>query len=624
MTSKQIRNICTIAHVDHGKTTLVDHLFRQSGQFESHKAQEDRVMDSQDLERERGITISAKNAAFQLGEVKVNIVDTPGHADFSGEVERIMGMVDGAILLVDAAEGPLPQTRFVLEKAIAKGLKLIVCINKVDRPEVQGSTLIEDCENKVFDLFVELGASDEQADFPIVYACAKKGWCTDDRGAVDALVAGEADGSLEPLFKMILELPAPEVEGGEDAGFMISSLSYSDFVGTLALGKMLRGTIKKNQTLYRHGVDGEGRPKGESFQVAKIYIFDGLKMAEVESLSGGDIGLVAGNEHFSIGDTLAPKDVRPFERIAVEAPTMRMMFSINTSPMSGKEGKPLQSRELKERLWRETLHNPALRLEDTENADQFYLYGRGELQFGIIIEQMRREGVEFMVGRPGVLYQKNGEELLEPFERLVLDLPEVYSGDVTQIFQERKGAMTLYENLGGSLTEPRVRLTFEIPTRGILGTKSRYLTATRGAGLMSSEYLEHRPYAGFISHRNSGSLIADRQGTTTAYALAQIQARGVLFLGEGIEVYEGMIIGETPKENDLNVFASRPKKLTNVRSSGSDGLIMLNGVKKMSLEECIEWIEDDEWIEITPQNIRLRKKVLQANQRSVRKKDRMD
>lgn len=618
-----IRNICTIAHVDHGKTTLVDHLFRQSGTFAAHKDAEERVMDSGDLERERGITISAKNAAFHLDGTKINIVDTPGHADFGGEVERIIGMVDSAILLVDAAEGPLPQTRFVLEKAIRNKLDILVCINKVDRPEVMGSDLISDCENKIFDLFIELEATEAQCEFPIVYACARDGWCTRDVSEIPDLISGDKKGDMTDLFKLILDTPAPQLPEGQDPFMLVSSLSYSEFVGSMALGRVTSGSFKKGQSIVRYGVDSDGQPKQEKVQITKIFSFSGLSQKETDSLDAGDIGLIAGTELFEIGDTLALDGSTPLPRIEVEAPTMKMIFSINTSPGAGTEGKPLQSRELRERLAREARSNPALKLTDSDNSDQFYLHGRGELQFGILIETMRREGLEFMVGRPDVLikHDENGHKL-EPFERLVIDLPEIYAGDITKIYQERKGALTLYENLPGNTSEPRVRLTFEIPTRGVLGTKSASLTASRGTALMSSEYLEHREDAGYISHRQNGSLVADRTGQTTAYALSTIQQRGELFVDEGIKVYEGMIIGEAAKENDLNVFANRPKKLTNVRSTGSDGITVLNGIRQMTLEDCIEWIDEDEWIEITPQNVRLRKKVLPANMRSVRKKDR--
>lgn len=617
----KFRNICTIAHVDHGKTTLVDFLLKQSGTFKAHETVEERVMDSDSLEKERGITISAKNAAFLLGDTKVNIVDTPGHADFGGEVERIMDMVDGAILLVDAAEGPLPQTRFVLGKAIEKGLRIILCVNKVDRPECRDSDLIENTVNKVFDLFVELGATEEQCEFPIAYACARDGWCTMDADKINECIDG-AGGSLDPLFEEILKLPEPKLDQEtDDFRMLLSNVAYDNFVGSLALGKIRSGDVKKNQTLFRHGVDGSGEALLERYQATRLFVFDGMKQKEVEHVTAGDIALVAGSNKYEIGDTIVGQDSTPaLERIEVEEPTMRMLFSINTGPNSGQEGKAIQSRELKERLAAECRANPALRMEETEVADQYYLMGRGELQFGIIIERMRREGLEFMVGRPNVMMKKDESgATLEPYERLVLDLPEDYSGEVTKIYQQRKGVLASYENLPGDVENPRVRLCFEIPTRGVLGTNSQFLTATRGTGIMSSETIDFRPHTGVLAHRMTGSIISDRKGETTDYALSTIQQRGVMFIGSSVGVYEGMIIGEASKEQDLNVNACRPKKLTNVRSSGSDGLIQLNGTKDMSLEACIEWIDDDEWIEITPEAIRLRKKVLPANQRPVKK-----
>ena len=620
--TQSIKNICTIAHVDHGKTTLVDFLLKQSGTFRAHENVEDRVMDSNSLERERGITISAKNAAFNLGDVKVNIVDTPGHADFGGEVERIMDMVDGAILLVDAAEGPLPQTRFVLEKAIARGLKIMLCVNKVDRPEVRDSELIEDTVNKVFDLFVELGASDEQCEFPIVYACARDGWCTKDAAEINDLIDGNKEGSLGPLFEEILEVPNSRVEDGEGFRLLVSNIMYDNFVGSMALGKIRRGSIKKGDTLYRKGIDSKRQPITERYTATRLFNFEGMKQVEVEELKTGDVGLIAGSNKYEIGDTVVSDEaIDAIDRIEVEEPTMRMIFSINTSPGSGTEGKAIQSRELRERLENECRANPALRMEDTEVADQIYLLGRGELQSGIIIETMRREGLEFMVGRPNVLMKKDEEtgEQLEPFEKIILDVPEENAGDVTTMYQQRKGVLASYEALPGDLAEPRVRLAFEIPTRGVLGTNSKFLTATRGAGLMSSEPIGYRTHVGHMAHRQTGSLISDRKGKTTDYALNMIQQRGMLFIGTGIDVYEGMIVGECAKENDLNVHVCRPKKLTNVRSSGSDGIIQLNGTKDMSLEACIEWIDDDEWIEITPENIRIRKKVLPANMRSIKR-----
>ncbi len=622
--SSLLRNICIIAHVDHGKTTLVDFLLKQAGTFQAHETVAERVMDSDSQERERGITISAKNASFRLGDVKVNVVDTPGHADFGGEVERIMDMVDGAILLVDAVEGPLPQTRFVLQKAIAKNLKIVLCINKVDRPEAIGTNLISECVDKAFDLFVELGASDEQCNFPIIYACARQGWCTAHLEEVPTLIEGGGSRSLKPLYDAILDIPSPERDYQADMQLLVSNIAYSDYLGSLGLGRVFSGRVAKGQDLIRHGISESGQPVTKKFQVSRLLSYEGMKQVEVDEILAGDIGLIAGCEVLEIGDTLSSVTAGPLPRIKVEEPTMRMIFSINTTPNSGKEGKAIQSRELRQRLLNEVRGNVALRLEDTEVPDQYYMLGRGELQFGILIEKMRREGLEFMVGRPNVLMKTENGVRLEPIEKLTLDLPESCSGEVTKMYQQRKGVLVSYDAL--PLTgneEQRVRLVFEIPTRGILGTNSMYKTATRGSGLISSEPTGYKEYVGTIFHRQTGSLIADRSGKTTEYALASVQERGVLFIGEGVDVYEGMIIGECAKENDLNVNPVKPKKLTNIRTTSSDGLTNLYGIKKMSLEKCIEWIDDDEWIEVTPKSVRLRKKVLAANMRSIRKSDKV-
>jgi GTP-binding protein len=602
----------------------VDFLLKQAGTFQAHETVADRVMDSDSQERERGITISAKNASFRLGDVKVNVVDTPGHADFGGEVERIMDMVDGAILLVDAVEGPLPQTRFVLQKAIAKNLKIVLCINKVDRPEAIGTNLISECVDKAFDLFVELGASDEQCNFPIIYACARQGWCTGNLDDVPALIEGGGVRSLKPLYDAILDIPSPERDYNADMQLLVSNIAYSDYLGHLGLGRVFSGRVTKGQELLRHGVNEAGEAVSKKFQVARLLSYEGMKQIEVDEILAGDIGLIAGCENLEIGDTLSSVTAGPLPRIKVEEPTMRMIFSINTTPNSGKEGKAIQSRELRQRLLNEVRGNVALRLEDTEVPDQFYMLGRGELQFGILIEKMRREGLEFMVGRPNVLLKVENGVRSEPIEKLTLDLPESCSGEVTKMYQQRKGVLVSYDALPLTGTEEqRVRLVFEIPTRGILGTNSMYKTATRGSGLISSEAVGYKEHVGTIFHRQTGSLIADRTGKTTEYALASVQERGVLFIGEGVDVYEGMIIGECAKENDLNVNPVKPKKLTNIRTTSSDGLTNLYGIKKMSLEKCIEWIDDDEWIEVTPKSVRLRKKILPANMRSIRKSDKV-
>ncbi len=627
--AREIRNICIVAHVDHGKTTLVDFMLRQAGTFKEHESLSDRVMDSMDLERERGITILAKNTAIHYKDTKINIVDTPGHADFGGEVERIMGMVDGAILLVDAAEGPLPQTRFVLQKALKQGHRVILVVNKVDRPECEGGQRIQEVLNQTFDLFVELGASEQQADFPVVFACGREGWCTTEFNDIPHLVSKQKKANLQPLFDLILkEVPKPKVKDQADFQMMISNLSYSDFVGQLAIGRVLAGKVARNQKIIRQGVTEKGERRDENFSVTRVYTFDGLKQVEVDELLAGDIGIVSGTETFEIGDTLSGSpSTEPLPRIHVEKPTIGMLFSVNTSPLAGQEGEPLLSRKLKDRLLREVRKNVALRFEETGSPDQFRVLGRGELQFAILIEQMRREGSEFMVGKPEVLFTTNeAGERLEPFEKVVLDLPEGFASDVTSIFQQRKGLLASYEHQGNphaDKSKNRVRLIFEIPTRGLLGMRSRYLTATRGEGLMSSQFLGYFPYKGQIFHRTTGALVSDRQGETTEYAIRGLEDRGIFFFDPGVKVYEGMIVGESNKDTDVNVNIVRERKLTNMRASHLEALVHLAGTKKMSLEECMEWIEADEWIEITPDSIRIRKKILAQNMRSVKKEDRL-
>ena len=618
MIRKDIRNLCIIAHVDHGKTTLVDGLLMQSGLFSDHEKPMERVMDSNDLERERGITILAKNTSVNYQGTRLNIVDTPGHADFGGEVERILGTVDGAVLLVDAVEGPLPQTRFVLEKALAKGHKIILCINKVDRSEVrEDQSRIHDVIDKTFDLFVALGATEEQCDFPIVYACARDGWCTSDVDKIKPLIAGETKGDLQPLFEHILnDIAAPDVDPDAEFKMQLSNLTWSEYVGQMAIGRVVSGSVKKNQEIFRLGQHPETKaPTVNKFNVTKLYLYDGLKHKEVEELKAGDIGILAGCSDVYIGDTLAGAETsEPYPRITVDAPTLRMSFGINTGPFSGRDGEAIQSRKLKDRLLRECKANVALGFEEGESSEQFYLLGRGELQFAILIETMRREGLEFMVGRPVVMYStdENGQKT-EPIETAILDLPSEFSGDVTQMFQNRKGVLAAYEQMEND----RVRLSFDIPTRGLIGIRSRYLTLTKGEGLFNSRLKEFQPYKGDMLVRKNGTLISDREGKATDYALASLEERGVLFIKPATEVYEGMIIGECSRENDMNVNPVKPKKLTNVRSTSSDGIVMLSGTRDMSLEQCIEWIDDDEWIECTPTFIRLRKKVLPANQRSV-------
>jgi len=618
----KFRNLCIIAHVDHGKTTLVDHLLRQAGSFRAHESLEDRVMDSMDLERERGITIMAKNTAIRLGDVKVNIVDTPGHSDFGGEVERILSMVDGAMLLVDGAEGPLPQTRFVLEKSLKRGFRPIVVVNKVDRPECRDGLRVKEVVNLIFDLFIDLGADEEQVNFPLFYACAREGWCVKEWSEVESILAGGEKGSLSPLFEGILQrIPEPAVKEQDSFKMQISNLSYSDYVGELAIGRVSSGKIKRNEKIFRFGVTEDGSPKKESFQVPRLYTFEGLQQVEAEELLAGDIGILAGSENFEIGDTLASDEAsETFERIQVEKPTVGILFCVNTSPTAGREGKPLLSRTLSDRLIRETKKNVALRMQPTESPDQFRVFGRGELQFAILIEQMRREGFEFMVGKPTVLLRGSGENIEEPVERALADVPQEAANDVTSLFQTRRGLLQSYESLESM---GRVRLTFEIPTRGLLGMRSKFLTLTRGEGLLSSEFVGYSPTKPQIHQRNTGALVADRTGPVTEYALKNLEDRGVFFVQPGTIVYEGMIVGEANKEEDLNLNVCREKKLTNMRATHGTALEHLHGVRKMSLEDSLEWIESDEWLEITPASIRPRKKVLAGNMRSVKKEDRL-
>lgn len=611
----EFRNVCIIAHVDHGKTTLVDHLLRQGGTFRSNQVVEERVMDSMDLEREKGITIRAKNTSVRLGDLKINIVDTPGHADFGGEVERILGMVDGAILLVDAAEGPLPQTRFVLQKAIQQKLAIALVLNKVDRPEVQGTDRMQEVINQTFDLFVELGASETQLDFPILYACARQGWCTTNEGEIADLLADPGLGSLRPLFDLIRDhVPPPAVNENTKAFQMqVAHLDYSEYVGRLAIGRVFSGEIKKGARITCQGADGN-----QDFSIARLEVFEGLKTQEVNEVTAGDIALIAGNENVEIGDTLTNnKELAPLPRIVVDPPTLGMVFSVNDSPLSGQEGEAIQSRKLRDRLVKETRHNVALRLE--ERNGELHVLGRGELQFAILIEQLRREGLEFTVGKPRVLFKKEEEQLFEPIERAVLDLPEESGGEVTQLFQRRKGRLMQYDTMGA-----RIRLVFEIPTRGLLGIRSHFLSLTRGSGLLASELKGYEPFMGELLHRTQGALVSDRAGEAVEYALLTLEDRGTLFVTPGTKVYEGMIIGEGKIENDLNVNPCKEKKLTNMRAAHAEVLVTLKGTRQLSLEQCLEWIDEDEAIEITPQSIRLRKRTLATNLRGVKRLERIE
>jgi GTP-binding protein len=592
-----VRNLAIIAHVDHGKTTLVDALLWQSGIFRANEQVAERVMDSIDLEREKGITIMAKNTAIRYKDVKINIVDTPGHSDFGAEVERTLKMVDGVMLLVDASEGPLPQTRFVLRKALEQGLPPIVVINKIDRPDARPQEVL----NEVYDLFIDLDASEEQLDFPVLYCNARKGLA---RHAVD----GE-ETTLEPLLDQILAtVPPPRHDDGAPLQLLITSMDYDDYVGRLAIGRIFNGTIRKAGDMALCRLDGSVVPG----KVTMLYGYEGLKRVEIAEAGPGDIVALAGLAEVAIGETISDRDdPRPLPAIKVDEPTIAMIFSINTSPMSGREGSHVTSRKLKERLEREGLTNVAIRVEPTETPDAFKVSGRGELQLAILIEMMRREGFEMSVGKPEVITRAIDGRLHEPMEMLVVDCPEEFIGTVTQMVGSRRGKMMKMSNHGTG----RVRMEFRVPSRGLIGFRGQFLTDTRGTGLLNHLFDGWEPWQGEIEHRPTGALIADRSGKATAYAIEGLQPRGELFVSPGDEVYEGMIVGEHARGNDLDVNIVREKKLTNMRASGSDDTVHLVPPRVMNLEQALEFVKDDELVEVTPKSMRLRKRVLKANMR---------
>jgi GTP-binding protein len=592
-----VRNLAIIAHVDHGKTTLVDALLWQSGTFRANETVMERVVDSIDLEREKGITIMAKNIAVRYQGTHVNIVDTPGHADFGGEVERTLKLVDGVMLLVDASEGPLPQTRFVLKKALEAGLPPIVVVNKIDRPDARPQEVV----NEVYDLFIDLDAREDQLDFPILYTNARKGTCR--------LTPDGQDTTLEPLFDLILAtVPAPTFEEGAPLQLLITSLDYDDYVGRLAIGRVFNGSIRKAGEISLCRLDGTIVPG----KVTNLYSYEGLKRVEVAEASAGDIVAVAGLESVSIGETISSREEpRPLPPIQVDEPTIAMTFSINTSPMSGREGAHVTSRKLKDRLEREILTNVAIRLEPTDTAESFQVSGRGELQLAILIEMMRREGFELSVGKPQVITRTIDGRLHEPMELLIVDCPEDFIGAVTQKLGERRGRMMKMSNHGTG----RVRMEFRVPSRGLIGFRNQFLTDTRGTGLMNHLFDGWEPWQGDIAHRPTGVLIADRPGRATAYAIEGLQPRGELFVSPTDEVYEGMIVGENARENDLDVNIVKEKKLTNMRASGSDDTVHLVPPRLMNLEQALEFIQEDELVEVTPKAFRLRKRILQANRR---------
>lgn len=595
--NKHIRNIAIIAHVDHGKTTLVDHLIKQAGTFRENQHVEERLMDSMDLEKERGITIAAKNASFQYKDFKINIVDTPGHSDFGGEVERILNMVDGAILLVDASEGPLPQTRFVLKKALEQNIKVIVCINKIDRSDAR----IQEVLNEVFDLFIDLDATEEQCDFHTVYAIAREGMAT-----LDPNVKTE---NLVCLYEAIINLvPPPKINDTNSLQIMVSNISYNDYVGRLAIGRVRAGTIKVNDEVAV--IQEKGQKK---LKVSALFQYHVNNQIPVQEIGAGDIAIVAGMEDFTIGDTITSTlDPQPLKRIAVEEPTVGMIFSVNNGPFAGRDGKNVTSRKILERLEKELLHNVAIRVEKTENTDSFKVVGRGELQLGVLIEQMRREGFELCVSKPQVVFKTIEGVKNEPMEHAVVDVEDQFVGVVTEKMGMRKGVMSNMVQKGSG----RTRIEFRIPSRGLIGYRSEFLTDTRGTGLLNTQFDGWDTFKGEIASRKTGSMISDRNGSATAYAIWNLQERGVMMVVHGTDVYEGMIVGEHAKENNLEVNVTREKKLTNVRASGSDEAIRLVPVKPMTLERCMEWINDDELIEVTPKYLRLRCRELDPHKRS--------
>lgn len=603
---EDIRNIAIIAHVDHGKTTLVDSMLKQSGLFRANERVVERVMDSMDLERERGITIMAKNASVRYDGVKINIVDTPGHSDFGGEVQRVLKMVDGVMLLVDASEGPLPQTRYVLSKALELHLKPIVVINKIDRQDAR----VQEVVNEIYDLFIDLDADDHQIDFPIIYAIARDGI------AKKSMDADSTD--LRPLFEEILRsIPAPKENSDANLQILVTNLDYNEYVGRLAIGRIFSGRVRVGDIVHLCKLNGQL----QKTKVTQLYAFEGLERVSVEESSAGDIIALAGIEGIEIGDTISSES-QPvaLPSIHIDEPTISMIFSVNNSPFAGRDGKFVTSRKLRERLDRELLGNVSIRVEELETEESissdpavgsFKVSGRGELQLSILLEQMRREGYEVQVSKPSVITRKIDGEVHEPIEMAVIDVPEQFIGVVTEAFGQRKGVMTKMVNHGTG----RVRMEFEVPSRGLIGFRSQFLTDTRGTGIMNTLFLKWAPWTGEIKSRLTGSLVADREGTATAYALYNLQERGRLFITPGVAVYEGMIIGENAKPVDLDVNVVKDKKLTNMRASTSEDAIRLVPVKPMTLEDALAHIRDDELVEVTPNHIRLRKKVLESNMR---------
>ena len=598
---KDIRNVAIIAHVDHGKTTLVDAMLRQSGTFRDNEQVRDRVMDSMDLERERGITIMAKNTSVRFGDVKINILDTPGHADFGGEVERVLKMVDGVMLLVDAAEGCLPQTRFVLRKALEARLPAIAVVNKIDRQDARPEEVV----NEIYELFLDLDATDDQIEFPILYAVSREGTAKRE--------LNEESKNLRPLFDQIVKtIPAPRALRNDSLQLLVANLDYSEYVGRLAIGRIFSGEIAIGDQVAVAKPDGSL----QKVRVSQLYVFEGLKREPTQSAGFGEIVALAGIDNIEIGDSITSVDTpQPLPSIAVDEPTISMIFSVNNSPFAGTEGRFVTSRQVKERLDRETLGNVAIRVEETDSPEQFKVSGRGELQLSILIEMMRREGYELQVSKPEAITRQVDGRLLEPVEQVVIDCPEEFIGVVTEAVGRRKGQMTKMVNHGTG----RVRLEFETPSRGLIGFRNEFLTETKGTGLLNTLFLRWDDWMGPLRGRPTGALISDRMGETTTYALYNLQERGALFVRPGTKVYEGMVIGENARVVDLDVNAIKEKKLTNMRAASADEAMRLVPPKELSLEQAIEFIADDELVEVTPRSIRLRKRTLRANERPKKK-----
>ena len=596
-----VRNVAIIAHVDHGKTTLVDEMLKQSGIFRSNEQVQDRVMDSNDLERERGITILSKNTSIHYKDTKINIVDTPGHADFGGEVERILMMVDGVLLLVDAFEGCMPQTRFVLKKALGLEKKVVVVVNKIDRPGARPEEVIDE----VLDLFIELGANEDQLEFPVVYASAREGY--------SSLDSSVREGDMRPLLDSILEnIECPEGDLEGPTQVLFSSLDYDDYIGRIGIGRVERGTIKKGENVVLCKTDGTT----QNVKIARLYQFEGLKRVEVDTASMGDLICVSGIEGLNIGETIcSPSCVEPLPFIKIDEPTISMNFIVNDSPFAGREGKFVTSRNIRDRLYKEVETNVSMRVEDTETTDTFKVSGRGELHLSILIETMRREGYEFQVSRPKVIMKEENGVMLEPVELLIVEVPENYVGAVIEKLGSRKGEL---ENMGtrdGGMTH----LEFKIPSRGLIGYRSEFMTDTNGNGIMNQLFEGYVPYAGDIKMRERGSIVVHETGESTGYGLFNTQERGRLFIGPGVDVYEGMIVGECSKDEDIVCNVCKKKQMTNTRAAGSDDALRLVPHSVLSLEQCMEFISDDELLEITPTSLRLRKRILSKELRMKKK-----